>query len=390
MRPTEPGKIYRVAVLVDTSTGWGRRLIQGITNYAHKQGDWRLWVEPASRSDATHLPAAWRGDGVIARVVGTPMARRLRATRKPVVNVSGIRLPGFEFPRVTTNYRASAKLAAEHFIERGFAHFAYVGPFNLSYVVECRDAYAAVLAETGRTCEPYNYRPGASSRTAWQRGLTKLGEWLRQLPKPVAVLTWGTTTGVYVLEACSQQHLAVPDEVAVLGGDDDVLLCEAARPPLSGIQVASEQIGYTAAERLHRLMRGETLQKRSVTIDPIVVATRQSTDVLALGDPDLIHAVAYMRENACLPITVDDILQKVPVSRRSLERLFRQAFGRTPGEELRRLRMARCRDLLARTDLSIPEVAKSCGFATGEHLATLFKREHGVTPLKYRTRVRAR
>jgi LacI family transcriptional regulator len=381
----------RVAVLVDTSTGWGRRLIEGVNSFAQKQGNWRLWIEPSSRAEATKLPAEWQGDGIIARVVSEPMARSLLATRLPVVNVSGIQLKSSgSFPRITTRYDAAAKLAAEHFIERGFTNFAYIGPLNLSYVRDHFNSFLNVLTHEHHACFSYDYRPGTSSHTTWRKQLQTLADWLTALPKPVGILTWGTTPGIHVLEACGDAGLAVPDEVAVLGGDDDILLCSAAHPPLSGIVTASERIGYLAAETLRTMIDGSQPAQTHVEVDPLSIATRQSTDVLAIGDRDLRQAVVFLRENACKPITIERILANVPVSRRSLERMFRQTFGRTPGEEIRRLRMMRCRELLAQSDLPIPQVAAQCGFASPEHLATLFKREHKVTPLKYRSRARAR
>ncbi len=382
--------VRKIAVLVDTSTGWGRRLIRGVINYAQKHSQWQLTVHPASRTEATALPPGWRGHGVIARVINPAMTRALRELAIPVVNVSGVVLKGADFPRVTTHYRAAAELAAEHFLERGFQHFGYVGPFNHAYVREHRDAFAAAVAERGHTCLMHDRRPAPTRRRPAPRTRRpSLEQFLTTAPRPIALFTWGTTTGIAILHACVDLGIGVPDEVAVLGGDDDRLLCEAATPPMSGVLVASEQIGYVAAQQLDGLMRGEPAPERTL-IDPIDIATRQSTEVLAIQDRTLLEAVVYIRHNAYRPMSVAEVLRHVPMSRRSLERQFQQTFGRSPWQEIRRLRMARCRQLLSQSDAPMPHVAAACGFATPEHMTTIFKREHGVTPLKYRSRVRGR
>ena len=378
-----------VAVLVDTSTGWGRRLVHSVINFAHEHGNWRLWVEPAGRAEAARLPAGWDGHGIIARIASEQMADRLRSTRRPVVNVSGIKLQGADFPRVSTNYQATAELAASHFLERGFEHFAYVGPFNLSYVREHREAFTEAVAAQGHHCLYHDFRAGASRHLAWRSHIDALKRWLADLPRPIGIFTWGTTVGVYLLHACNEANIRVPDEIAVLGGDDDRLACEASSPPMSGVIVTSEQIGRTACQQLDRMMRGRRADPHTL-IDPIDITTRQSTDVLALRDPELLKALVILRQNAYSPMTIDGLMRRIAMSRRSLERMFQQTFGRTPWEEVRRLRMSRARQLLAQSDMSIPQVAESCGFATGEHFATLFKREHDITPLKYRSKVRGR
>ncbi len=182
----------------------------------------------------------------------------------------------------------------------------------------------------------------------------------------------------------------MPEQVAILGGDDDELLCEACSPSLSGLAVASERIGHAAAELLDRLMRGLRPPKTPNLFPPAGVITRQSTDTLAIDDADLARAIRYLREHAPEPITVDSVLREVPISRRKLERNFRQVLDRSPAEELRRLRLERAKELLARTDMPIPRVAAASGFGSPEYLAGVLKKDTGLTPLKYRSLARGR
>ncbi len=376
----------KVAVLVDSSTGWGRRLIQGILQYARQHAQWKIWVEPRGQHEHLRPPPGWAGQGIIARVSTKPMADELGKLGLPVVNVSGLKLPGMSFPTVTTDPGASTQLAADHFLDRGFQHFAYYGTPRFPAARAHYESYADVLARHGKTCSFYTPTPGISGFETHQADLAR---WLNDLPKPCAVLCWGLR-GLSVLDACALANLDVPGDIAVLSGDYDDLLCEAANPPLSGIETPSELIGHQAAELLDRLMHGRPLERDRVHVLPTRVVARQSSDVLAIDDPDLAIALRFIRNHAAEPIDVETVLEKVPCSRRSLERKFEQMLGRTPAIEIRRVRLERAKQLLVETDLPIPRVAAASGFGSGSYMSQAFRQFVGMTPLRYRSQMRAR
>jgi LacI family transcriptional regulator len=270
--------------------------------------------------------------------------------------------------------------AARHLLDRGLKNFGYVGLPKLAYVQEHRDAFAAVIGESGHEC--HTHALGTDDESTAKAG--KLTSWLRSLPKPIGILTWANAQGRAVVDACRRAHLLVPEDVAIVSGDDDTLLCESCLPTLSAIGVAAEQIGMSAAELLHLQMAGRPLPPTPIAVAPLGIVTRQSTDTFAIDNHDLLRALGFIRENASKPIRVDDVLDEVPVSRRTLERLFQEQLGRTPAEEIRRVRLERAKHLLASTDLAVPRVAAACGFGTGEYLATVFRQAVGMTPLKYR------
>lgn len=380
-------EVPRIAVLVDTATGWGRRLVYGVMGYARKHGPWHIWIEPRGQHEHLRPPPGWAGDGIIARVSTAAMARELEAARVPVVNVSGICIKGTtDFARVTTDVQAAGKLAARHFLDRGFRHFAYCGLLRFSYVAEHARAYGDALGEAGFDCRVYPTSPAAKG---WKAHQAHLGRWLRTLPKPLAVFTW-SLRGLAVLDACRWAGLHVPEEVAVLAGDEDDLLCEAVMPPLSGIETPSEVIGHEAAAALDALMHGGPPPAEPFLLKPTRVVTRQSTDTLAVDDPDVAAAVRFIRQNAVKPhVDVPAVLRVVPISRRALERRFEQVLGRTPAEEIRRVRLERARQLLLETDLPIPSVSAASGFGSPEYLSFVFKSEFNETPHKYRSRSRA-
>ena len=375
----------QVTLLVPAVSGWGRSIIKGVAAFANRHGPWHLHVEP--EGERRLLPHGWQGDGIIARLSTPAVARAVLDLGVPVVNVSGIFLegPAAKLPRVCNDRGASGSMAARHLIDRGFRNFGYVGLPKLAYVHEHQKAFAAALDREGFTCHAH----------ALGRGLEKAGRpsrliaWLRGLPKPVGILTWSNVQGRAVIDACRRAEILVPEDVAVLSGDDDQLLCESCFPQLSAIAVAAEKIGEQAAELLQLLIERRPLPPTPIFVPPIGIITRQSTDTLAVDNPDLVRAIGYIRENATRNIHVEDVLAAVPISRRSLERIFRDSLGRSPAQEIRRVRIERAKHLLATTDLPIPKVAASSGFGTGEYLATIFRQATGMTPLKYRVLVRS-
>jgi LacI family transcriptional regulator len=375
---------------VDTSTSWGRRILQGISNYTRKRGPWQIFVEARGAEERLRVPPGWQGDGVIARVSNSPMASDLNALGIPVVNVSGIELPNARFARVTTDMRAGAALALNHFLDRGFHHFAYFSLMGLSYVAAQQNAFVEAVRQSGNECAVYSVQPRKGAEPDWTLDLGELGRWLKSLPKSVGLLTWNPSTGRELIYACHTAGLLVPEEVAVISGSDDDVLCELLHIPLSAIQVAAEQIGHRAAESLDKLMRQGAAPKKPILIPPLQVVTRQSTDTLALRDPAMVKALGFIRENAAKPVQVSDVAQETGVSRRVLERRFLQALGRSPATEIRRVHLERAKSLLVGTDLPIPEVADAAGFGSSEYFAYVFKTEMRKTPLQYRKEIRSR
>jgi LacI family transcriptional regulator len=382
-------ELPHVAVLVDTATGWGRRVVRGVIRYSDKHGPWHLTVEARGQAEALRLPPGWRGDGIIARITSKQMLRAMKATRLPVVNVSAVHLSNNSFPQVTTNYFESAALALQHFRDRGLVRFGYAGLPETDYGRRHRDAFVGVVEDAGYGCDVYT--PSKTTATTGHAAQLKhKAAWLRSLPRPVGIFTWATTAGANLLEACRLARLSVPYEVAVLGGADDELLCDASWPSLSAINVPAEQIGHEAARSLDQMMRNGRSPQPQLLLSPTGVVSRRSTDTLAIDDPDVVQALRVIRAKACGPIQISDILKVVPVSRSSLERKFRQALSRSPTEEIRRVRMAKAKSLLAETSMSMQEVADACGFATYNYLTRVFTSENGVTPREFRRSVQGR
>lgn len=382
---TEKPVVKRVAVLVDTSTTWGRDVIAGVHRYSRGTVGWQLFVEPRGMEQRRWLPQGWKGDGVIARVGFTDLARRLREMRVPVVNVSGISLPKVDFPRVVSDQVAAAGLAAGHLMDRGFKHFAYFSLLGLEYVAEHQQAFADTLRAAGHDCEVYAVQPHLGAEPDWNLDIKRMGQWLDGLPKPLAVFTWNSSSARELIYACMQAGLAVPEEVAVLSGSDDDLFCEVTPVPISSVRLDCEQIGYRAAAQLDQMMDypGKA-PPGDVLVPPQGVVDRKSTETLAVEDPAMVKALRFIRENPGRSIQVGTVARQSGLCRRTLELRFKELLGRSPAEEIRRVRMERAIELLQRTRLSVATVAERSGFSSAEYMASVFRAQLGTTPLHYR------
>jgi LacI family transcriptional regulator len=374
--------------MIETSTVYGRNLIQGVTRYLRSHRDWSIYLE--QREVDTAPPAwlrTWHGDGVLSRWSDPRVAESLIDQGLAAVDLSD-RRPHFGLPRINSDDLAIGGLAAEHLLERGFRSFASCAFSGELWAARRTQEFLAALAQAGHSGSVYEspwLGAGAHVREDEQ---ARIGRWLESLPRPVGVMACNDVRGIEVLNACQTRGLKVPEDVAVIGVDDDVLLCEICSPPLSSVVPNIEQIGYEAAALLDRLMGGERAGFEEWFVPPSGVTTRRSTDVLSVGDPEFAVAVRFIRENACHGITVTDVLDHVLISRSTLERNFRCYLGRSPQSEIRAVQLARARQLLAETDHPVSRIAELVGYRHVEYFNVVFKREIGQTPGQYRRGVR--
>ena len=341
----------------------------------------------------------WNPDGVICQIYDDRLARVYRQTRRPVVELFESRAKS-EFPRILPDDVATGELAARHFLERGFRHFAFFGAPWMLWSGEREAGFKRAIEQTFRErgdTRPYTYHSHGAARTehdtaalpalgtSQKERSAAMGAWLAALPRPVAVFAANDLWGSELVQAARQRELHVPNDVAVLGVDNEELLCEIAHPPLSSIRIGAEQIGRAAVSVLEQLLSGKKPPRSLPRIPPMEVVTRQSSDVLAVEDEDVATAIQHIRRHAVEGISVKQLLDAVPVNRRTLERRFMSVLGHTPLDEIRRVRLERAKVLL-QTDLPVYEVAQRSGFATPEYLATSFLQAMGMTPTEYRRR----
>ena len=288
---------------------------------------------------------------------------------------------------IGSDNEAVGRLAADHFLERGFRQFAFCGlrrGYHPGIDRRC-DCFQRFIEQAGYPCQVLEDTPRRRPRS-WEQEQDWIAHWIAGLPKPVGIMTANDDRGLQVLDACRRIGAAVPDQVAVLSVDNDEYLCGLSLPSLSSIDLNSEQTGYQAAALLDRMMKGKRPPRHLPEIAPAGVVVRRSTDVLATDDADVIRAVQFIRENACRSIHVPEVVHHVSVSRAALEPRFRHVLGRTMHQEIRRVQIERAKTLLAGTDLPIKQVAQQAGFKTVQYLTRSFRAVTGHPPAAFRRR----
>jgi LacI family transcriptional regulator len=378
-------EIANVALLIDTSTEWSRKIIAGINTYTRLHGAWHLFVEPHGSNEPLELARGWKGHGVIADIRDEDLAARLRKTRLPVVNISCVTTKSC-FPRVTVDRTAACRMAVNYYLERGYRNLAYISVFGNEWDAETRDQFTRFAAESGATCSTYEVKGHAWGAPDWNLNIRSLGVWLRSLPKPVGIFSWAV--GREVVHACRVSGIKIPEEVALLLTAYDEVFSEASHVPMSGLLHNLEEVGHEAARMLDALMHGTPLAALSLEIPPLSVKTLQSTDTLAIRDAAMLKALSFLRETIGTPVQVEDVARHAGISRRVLERRFLDTLGRTPAEHIRHIRLERARQLLRESNLPIPAVADAAGFGSPEYMACMFQKRLGMSPLKYRHHAR--
>lgn len=366
-------------------------MLRGILKYVRLYGPWALHIDSGGASDQK-VPdlKSWRGAGIIARIPNASAARAIVAARLPtvVIDPSDDYLkrshPLSRCSHVQCNSAAVANRAADFYLGTGFSNFAFVGtPTGINWSRWRQEAFVLRLAEWGFPCAVYPQPTPEDNE--WEIECKRMCHWLARLPKPLAVFAANDTRGRQVINACLAANIPVPYEVAVLGVNNDTLVCETSLPPLSSVAVNIEQAGYAAAELLDQTMRKALTQQRCVTYEPFDVVVRASTELMPVNDRLVIRALEYIRINAGLNIRVSDVASHLNVTRRWVEKRFEQSLSRSVMAEIQRVRLDTLRALVSQTDQPFTQIASRCGFTNANHLGIIFKKRFGMTMSDYRT-----
>lgn len=376
-----------ILAIVETSHGYGRDIVHGISKFITEYGG-RLDFE--CRGFFEPPPAwleQWRGDGVICRTSSAKMFRIFRERRIPVIDLFS-KKKGFD---VGTDETALGEMAAEYFIERGFDQFAAFAPKNAWWGVVRSSAFADALAKRGFSCTIF--REGKTTKDPFflkdNRDVDEFHQWLASLPKPCALLAGTDMYGKRVLNACRFLKIGVPEEIAVLGVDNDEWFCQMQSPQLSSICQDGCRIGYEGARLLYRLLDGKKRYSKPILFPPTFIRTRQSTDIIAVRDGDMAQAMIYIREHLDESPSVEEVTHHVGLSRRTLERRFLKQFNRTVKSEIMRLRIERSKEFLRNTQLSIASIARKMNFASMEHFIKTFRLYEPQSPSEYRKSIQS-
>ena len=369
-----------VALIIETSSIYGRDLLAGIVRYMRMHDQWSVFLE---QRDLFKQPPTWlddwHGHGIISRATTSRLVDAISNTGVPFVELTD-RKGATELPQVRSNDAAIGRMGAEHLLERGFERFGFCGYTGEAWSKRREDAFVEIVHEkSSEPCSLYHSPWQGRAARNWEDEQQCIVDWLRTLTPPFAVMACNDIRGQQVIDACSKLGLAVPEQAVVIGVDNDELLCRVCSPPLSSVIPNAETVGFRAAEVLAGLMNGEPPASEVQLVEPLGVATRQSTDVVAIDDRDIAAALRYIREHACRGLTVEEVIRNNPVSRSTLERQVRKYLGRTPQAEIRFVQVKRVRELLISTELSAEQIADLCGFEHPEYLHVVFKRVTGMT-----------
>lgn len=360
--------------------------IEGVLRYARENERYWTYMIAAEWLSLSVLDLeGWPGDGVIA-ALNTPKEAACAAKfHVPVINMSSA-LPVSPVPRSIVDNRAIGQMAAEHLLERGFQSYAFYGIREIEYSKQRRAGFDERLKTAGFHSE--SFTPPSTFRLKgkfWLHQTEQLTEWLPKLPIPSGLFAVSDVRARQVIEACEQIGIKVPEQIAVLGVDNQQIICEHTHPTISSVARNDIQEGYNAALLLDRAMAGRKLTKTDQMIPPLQVVARESTATFAVSDDRLRLALEYFRKHIEDPVTVAELCRCAGVSRRWLEYAFRDKLGETPYQYIRRQRLEHARRLLTdEPDAKIYHIARRIGFSSAKQLTKAFRREFGVSPREFR------
>jgi LacI family transcriptional regulator len=378
-------KVKKVVLLITPSREYTRGLLRGIAKYSRIQGLWAFYRpldyrEPKGKERLLPLLRAWEPDGILMREphrIEDIIAMGIPTISCPYTRE---RIPGIT--NITTDHVSVGKTGAEHLLERGFQQFAYCG-FDDWWWSRRRGEFFGKTAEEAGYPTYFYPQPRSKAKRTWDKELPIIADWLLTLPKPIGLMACNDDRGEWVIEAAKIAGLNVPDEVAIVGVDNDQLICDLCAPPLSSIVLNVEKAGYEAAALLDKVMAGERATRCDIHVRPTHVAIRQSTDVLAVDDVNVAAAIRFIRQHSKTVIQVSDVVDTVELSRRVLEKRFRAILGHSIHDEIRRTRVEQINQMLAETTMSISDIAHALGFSDVAHISRYFKRETGMSPFIY-------
>jgi LacI family transcriptional regulator len=385
-------KNKKIMVWLDTSRASDRGLLSGIIHYSQVFGPWTFYHPYPSYLDTSLQPSktellldclkTWKANGLIAMMNDPDIANEITTN-----GISLVIIPTGEqlvegYSNVCENTGAIGRLGAEYLLERGFRNFAFCGFFQ-DYWSEVRSqSFSDTVRQQNYGIHIYE-PPKRQKGFRWEYEIPYMVKWLKSLPKPIALMACNDERGQHVLDACKVAGLNVPNDIAVLGVDNDDMICELTDPPMSSVVLNFKKCGYEAANTLARLMQGERISEK-IAVEPLTVASRQSTNLLAIQDRELADVLKYIREHVREKINVNEIVKISAMSRHVLYRKFRNALSRSPHEEIVRVRMNEMANMLITSRLSISEIAYRMGEQDDKHISRCFRRVMGMSPAMYR------
>lgn len=383
--------IPNVLLLLPLETAYGRGLFRGISQYVQLHGPWSIDSSmPASGRRKSFLASYKKEtdfDGIITSETHPVLKKTIETYKIPAAApLTVINSNVNNTATITSDHRAVGRSAAEHLLGLNLKHFAYAGMFGTPWNIVRAENFEQKIVEAGFTVHNYPIPP-SNIRQYWEKEKPYLVEWLKSLPKPLGIMCANDVRAKDISEACKLAKMRVPDEVALIGVDNDEFICDLAEPPISSIPLNFERAGYEVAEWLDSVMAGKKIAHRTIVIHPQPVVVRQSTDILKISDMEVAKAVQFIRLHANNLISVREVADEVGLSPRRLQERFSKVLSTTISDEIRRVRIRKIEQMLVETNLSITQIAESLGYSTSAHISRYFKKETGHSLLQHRREI---
>lgn len=378
-------RFFKVVLLINPSRKYTQGLLSGIARYSRIHGMWNFYRpldyrEKKAKTNLLQIMKDLNPDGILMRE-----PPEMEAIIK--MNIPAVTFPYSQetFPKIANavvDHIAVGEMAARHFLDRGFRHFAYIGFEDWWWSLRRKEGFLRWLQQSGYYVNIYTSL--SRKKLKWSDELPQIADWIRSLPKPIAIMACNDDRGELVIEACKMADVPVPEGVSVIGVDNDQLVCDLCNPPLSSISLSLEKSGYEAAKLLDLLMSKKLTQCHDIRIIPTHVATRRSTDTLAINDKDVAAAVRFIKDNIKKNLCVSDVVENVALSRRVLEKRFRALLNKSIHVEIKQNRIKLMEQMLYDNTMSIMEIAHELNFDDVTHFSRYFRKEKGFSPNQYR------
>ncbi|EPR65879.1 DNA-binding transcriptional regulator [Cyclobacterium qasimii] len=382
--------MYKIILLLDFAEEYSKSLLKGISKYSTEHGPWTYCRMPLYYRETIGIKGIlewakdWGADGIIGQLYNEIDLESLIASKIPVV-AQDFKERFTEIPNITGSYHEAGEIGAQYFLKKGFKNFAFYGFKDIVWSRERAEGFEKEVNAMGYKVNYFEHRKSRST-DLWYYKSNSLSKWLLSLPKPIALMTCDDNQGLHITEACKQNKIRIPEEVAVLGVDNDEMLCELSDPPLSSIGLDIEKGGYDTAKLMEQMIRTSASNFYDILVKPTQVITRQSTDIYATNDDHIASSLKFIHKNIEKNLQVDEVVKQVPLSRRSLEKRFLQITGYPIYKYIFNLRIEKFTQKLLETDETVFEIAMDLGLNDSKNIARQFKQVKGCNPIEYRKR----
>ena len=381
--------MIKIILLTDFGEEYGISLLKGITRYSQEFGPFAFCRMPTYYRETRGMEGIlkwareWKADGILGQFYNDSNLDLLWNEGISVV-AQDFKERHENIPNITGDYFNTGRLGAEHFLRKGYENFAFYGFKNIVWSRERSQGFENRITQEGYSVHYFEHKRRFKSRELWFYKPSALSKWLKSLPKPIGLMACDDNQGMHITEACRLAKIRIPEEVAVLGVDNDEMLCNLSDPPLSSVGLDTIKGGYEGARLLHTMIKTKNQEYYDIVVKPTQVITRNSTDIYAAKDDFIGTALKYIHNNIEKNLKVEDVLVQVPLSRRSLEKRFQKVTGYPVYEYIFNLRIEKFTQKLLETDLSIFEIAMDLGLNDGKNIARQFRQIKGCTPTEYR------